>query len=63
MKEIATDIAKLSPSGSVAGLNFFGVPLPEVVIVLTIVYTLFMIVDKVVDFYYKWKARKHEQGK
>lgn len=46
MKDHATELVKLSPPASVGGLSAFGLPLNEWVYILTILYTLIMILDK-----------------
>lgn len=58
--ETATEIFKMAPPGAVGGLNLFGVPIPEVVAALTLLYTVLLIVDKVRDMRRKWKE---ENGK
>lgn len=47
MKEHAIEAAKLSPAGGVLGLNLFGVPLQEWTYILTIIYMVVLITDKV----------------
>lgn len=60
--ETVTEMFKLSPPGAVGGLNLFGVPIPEVVALLTLLYTVLLIVDKLRDMRRKWKE-DHEQSK
>ena len=40
------EAAKAAPAISVGGLTLFGYPLSEVVLVLTLIYTLFLLIDK-----------------
>lgn len=46
MKEHVLDIAKLSPPATTVGLSVLGIPLQEWVYILTIAYTLLLILDK-----------------
>jgi hypothetical protein len=40
------DIAKAAPPMGVAGMKLFGVLLSDWIIILTVIYTLFLIIDK-----------------
>lgn len=40
------EAAKAAPAISVGGLTLFGYPLNEVVLVLTMIYTLFLLIEK-----------------
>lgn len=40
------EAAKAAPVASVGGLTMFGYPLSDVVLVLTFIYTLFLLIDK-----------------
>lgn len=46
MKETAIEAAKISPPASVGSLSLLGVGLDQWVVVLTLIYTLILIVDK-----------------
>lgn len=45
----ATLVAKLAPPSSVSLATIAGVPLPDIVLVATLVYTVLMIVHKSID--------------
>lgn len=51
------DAVLASPPVGVGGLVVFGYPLNDVVLVLTAVYTVFLIVDKAYGIYVKWKEK------
>lgn len=40
------EAAKAAPVASVGGLTLFGYPLSDVVLVLTFIYTVFLLIDK-----------------
>lgn len=40
------EAAKAAPIASVGGLTMFGYPLSDVVLVLTFIYTIFLLIDK-----------------
>ena len=40
------EAAKAAPAIGVGGLTLFGYPLNEVVLVLTLIYTVFLLIDK-----------------
>lgn len=40
------EAAKAAPVASVGGLTLFGYPLSDVVLVLTFIYTIFLLIDK-----------------
>lgn len=48
-------VAKLSPSISVAGVTLAGVHLQDWVLLLTIIYTLLMIAEKLWKWHKAWK--------
>ena len=45
-QETLTEVVRAAPPVSVGGLTLWGVPLSEWVLILTAVYTIFLIVDK-----------------
>lgn len=47
MKQHAIDAAKLSPPAGVSGMVIAGIPLSDFALLLTIVYTVICIVDKI----------------
>jgi len=58
------------PVTTVGGLNLFGVPLPEVVLIATLIYTVFLLLEKLpvvierLKQFTAWvKGFKNEQGK
>jgi cytochrome c-type biogenesis protein CcmH/NrfF len=67
MAEHFKDLALAAPSVSVGTLTLWGVPLAQWVLVLTAVYTVFLIIDKlpavwrVLCALYRW-GKKHVQG-
>ena len=44
--ETVSEAIKAAPPVGVTGMSFWGIPLPDVLTILTIVYTIFLIVDK-----------------
>lgn len=52
-----SDAVLASPPVGVGGLVVFGYPLNEVVLVLTAIYTVFLIVDKAYSIYTQWKEK------
>lgn len=46
MKQHAIDAAKISPPAGVSGMVVWGIPLNDWAVILTIVYTLLLIFDK-----------------
>ncbi|MDR0701955.1 MAG: hypothetical protein LBF61_06005 [Azoarcus sp.] len=62
--EIATAAVKISPPATVTGMTLFGIPLPDIAIIATIVYTGLMGVHLAYKFY--WDVvdrRRKESGK
>lgn len=58
--EVAVELSKVVPVASVGTLTFFGVPLPTVVMVVTLVYTVLNLFVLVRDkFYVPWKERRN----
>lgn len=56
--ETVTDmVSKAGPALAVSGLTLFGISLPDLVQILTVVYLLFMLADKAYVLYLR---RKHE---
>jgi hypothetical protein len=45
----ATLVAKLAPPSSVSLATIAGVPLPDIVLISTLIYTVLMIVHKAID--------------
>lgn len=59
-QETVTSVAakaatKAAPPAVVAGLNWYGITLPELVQLVTLVWLLVLIVDKVWSLYREWK--------
>lgn len=44
MKQIAKEMAPVAPPVAVSGMTLFGYPLPELALVLTILYTAVMLI-------------------
>lgn len=64
MHESATEVmAKMAPPVTVSGMTLFGIPIPEVVQILTAIYVFFMAVDKVFVLYLRYKNRKTDDLK
>ena len=45
MKDTLTEAVKAAPPVSLSGLSMWGVPIPEVLTILTIIYTLIMLIN------------------
>lgn len=58
----AAIVAKLAPPSSVSLATIAGVPVPDIVLLATLVYTLLMIVHKVIVIY-KDARGKDQKGK
>lgn len=56
--ETLIEAAKAAPPVSVTGLTLYGVPLNDVVLVLTGLYTVFLIIDKLPAMF----KRAHQVG-
>lgn len=41
-----SEAGKAAPPLSVGGLTLFGIPLPDVVMVMTLIYTIWVIIEK-----------------
>lgn len=58
--ETLSDAAqKLSLPVTTVGLNLFGISLPDIVQILTGLYLLFLVTDKVYTLYLKYKHRNN----
>jgi len=53
--DITEDIAKASPVATVTGMSIYGVALPDIVHILTILYIGILIIDKGWALYKRWK--------
>lgn len=57
--ETTSALAKLSPSAGVGGATLFGIPLPDVVLYMTLLYTALQIFILVRDKVWKpWKEKR-----
>jgi hypothetical protein len=56
----ATAAAKLAPPASVSGLSLAGFPLPEAVLIVTLIYTVLQVVVLIRDKF--WRKRKDADG-
>lgn len=57
--DVAAEVGKVLPSASVGTLTLFGVPLPAIVMVVTLVYTVLNLYVLVRDkLYTPWKEKK-----
>lgn len=57
--ETTSALAKLSPSAGVGGATLFGIPLPDVVLYMTLLYTALQIIILIRDKVYKpWKEKR-----
>lgn len=57
--ETTSALAKLSPSAGVSGAAIFGIPLPEVVLYMTLAYTVLQILVLIRDKLYRpWKEKR-----
>ena len=54
-------LTKAGPPVTVTVLNVFGVALPEIVQIITIVYLCVLIIDKCYSWYSKDKRKKEEE--
>lgn len=62
--ETTSALAKLSPSAGVGGATLFGIPLPDVVLIATLIYTCLQIVFLVRDKVYRpWKEKRHGRNR
>lgn len=61
MKEHLTDIALGSPVGTVAGLTIYGIALNDWVYLLTAIYTVILIADKVHSILTRRKAAANKE--
>ena len=59
-KEFVAEMAKASPPVAVAGLTVFGIPLNEVLIILTIGYTVLQTYFLLRDKWWKPRKAKHD---
>lgn len=60
--ESITDVAKnLSLPATTLGLNVYGVSLPDIVQILTGVYLVFLVIDKVYTLHLKHKYREMDR--
>lgn len=60
--ETLNEVVRAAPPVSVGGLTLWGTPLSEWVLLLTIVYTVFLIVDKAFSIWPKIKAAWQKRG-
>jgi hypothetical protein len=60
--EIATSAAKASPPVTVTGMTILGVPLPDIAVLLTIVYTVLMAAHIGWKFYWDVKDRRRKES-
>lgn len=56
------DLIKTTPAVSVAGMDLFGVPVPDLVQIATLVWLILLIVDKLAGFAAKYMEKKHGKG-
>lgn len=57
------DLVKAAPPGALATLKLFGIALSDWLVILTIIYTVFLIVDKSISLIEWWQRRKYGKGK
>lgn len=50
---------RAAPPISIGGLTMFSIPLNEWVLLMTLVYTIFLIVDKAWVLYQRWKEKRN----
>jgi len=60
MKE---DLIKASPPVAVTGMEVFGVPLPELVQIATLVYLVVLVFDKLPQVWENWSKRGKSDDK
>jgi hypothetical protein len=56
--EAINEALRAMPPISVGGLTMFSIPLNEWVLLLTAVYTVFLIIDKGWSLYQRWKEKR-----
>lgn len=57
--DVAVEAAKAAPAISVGGLTLFGYPLNEVVLMLTLIYTIFLLIDKLPTVFQRFRELWH----
>ena len=62
LAEHATDVAKAAPPTVVATLSFFGVSIPDVIQVLTLLYVAGLCAQMLYKFYGWLRARLNARG-
>lgn len=66
--ETINEVARAAPPLGVGGLSLYGMPLNEWVLILTAIYTIFLIVDKVPTMvdrlraFVKWVKERNVKG-
>lgn len=61
-KQTLIELAKDTPLPTVAGLQFFGVPVSDGIVILTLAWAAWRLVDGVLNTYWKWKDRKKKEA-
>lgn len=56
--EVAASVMKAAPPLSVSGLLVFGIPVQDIVVVITGVYTLAMLAHLMWRWHHEWKAKR-----
>lgn len=59
---MSKDLIQASPPVGVVSLNVMGVHLNDIVLVLTAIYTVFLIVDKAYSRWEKYQEKKNGKG-
>jgi len=54
--ESINEVARAAPPVSVGGLTLWGFPLSEWVLILTAIYTLFLIIDKIPSVFFRLRT-------
>jgi hypothetical protein len=58
---ISDELVKISPPAAVGGFALFGIPLPELIQIGTLIYLVFIIVDKGYALFRKFKDRGRKE--
>ena len=61
---MSSGIAKSAPiavGGAVSGINFFGIPIPDLVPVMTCIYLAVMVGHTAWKWYTEWRVRKKQE--